>query len=132
MDFAAALGCDGADLKEYEPRPWAQAYPAYLVSNAFYGTSVAVTLAMVVNLEEWGSYCARAATALRARYELPEEAVAFFRFFAQPPPGLTEQAIGVIAVGLDKGEDPTEAMVVTRTLHAYETAFWDSLAEDLP
>jgi thiaminase len=131
-DFAAALGWDEADLKAYEPKPWAQAYPAYLAWNAVYGSSSAVALAVLVNLDEWGSYCARAARALRARYDLPEEAVAFFRFFGQPPSHLAEQAAAVIAAGLDGREDPGEAMRVARTLHAYEAAFWESLLEDLP
>src|SRR5258708_24654919 len=36
-DFAAALGWDERDLEAYEPRPLAQAYPAYLAWCALFG-----------------------------------------------------------------------------------------------
>jgi hypothetical protein len=127
LDFAAALGLDEKALTAYEPMPQAQAYPAYLAWNALNGTSSAVALAMLANLEEWGGYCGRAAAALRDRHGLPEEAVGFFQYFAQPPPGFDEQATAVIEAGLAAGEDPAEAMRAARMLHAYETAFWDSL-----
>lgn len=130
-DFAAALGWTEDDLRGHEPHPFAQAYPAYLASCAMAGASSAVALAMLANLDEWGRYCRRAGDALRARYDLPEPAVGFFRFFAEPPPGFREQAIAVIAAGLAGGEDPAEALRAARMLHAYETAFWDSMAEGL-
>ncbi len=37
-DFAAALGWGERDLRAYEPRPLAQAYPAYLAWSALFGT----------------------------------------------------------------------------------------------
>jgi hypothetical protein len=37
------------------------------------------------------------------RYGLPERAVGFFRFFAEPAPGFTEQATSVVAAGLPDG-----------------------------
>jgi hypothetical protein len=131
LAFAAALGWSEHELTAYEPRPRAQAYPAYLAWNAVYGTSSAVALAMLANLAEWGAYCGRAAEALRTGYALSDEAVGFFRFFAQPPPGFGDQATAVIAAGLAAGEDPREAMRAVHMLHAYETDFWDSLAEGL-
>lgn len=131
LDFASALGWGEGELTAYEPRPQAQAYPAYLAWNAVYGTRSAVALAMFANLAEWGAYCAQAAAALRTGYDLSDEAVGFFRFFAEPPPGFGEQATAVVAAGLAAGEDPREALRAARMLHAYETAFWDSLAEDL-
>jgi hypothetical protein len=131
LDFAAALGWGEDELRTYEPHPQAQAYPAYLAWNAVQGTSSAVALAMLANLAEWGGYCGRAARALRTGYDLGEEAVGFFRFFAEPAPGFDEQATAVIATGLAAGEDPREALLAARTLHAYETAFWVSLADGL-
>lgn len=131
LDFAAALGWSDAELRTYEPRPFAQAYPAFLAQRALSGTVSGVALAMLANLDEWGSYCGRAAAALTGRYRLGEQAVAFFRFFAVPPPGFAEQATAVIAQGLAAGEDPAEALRTARMLHAYETAFWDTLAEGL-
>jgi len=53
-DFAAALGWGERDLRAYEPRPLAQAYPAYLAWSALFGTCSGVALAMLANLEEWG------------------------------------------------------------------------------
>ncbi len=60
-DFAAALGWHHQDLRAYEPRPLAQAYPAYLAWCALFGTGSRVALAMLANLEEWGGYCGRVA-----------------------------------------------------------------------
>ena len=66
-----------------------------------------------------------------ARYDLAEHAVGFFRFFAGAPPGFAEQATSVITAGLATGEDPQEAVRAALALHAYETAFWDALADGL-
>jgi hypothetical protein len=130
-DFAAALGWSERDLRAYEPRPLAQAYPAYLACSALFGTCSGVALAMLANLEEWGGYCGRVAEALLTRYELSEQAVGFFRFFAGPAPGFPEQAASVVAAGLAAGEDPQEAVRAVLALHAYEIAFWDALADGL-
>jgi TENA/THI-4/PQQC family len=130
-EFAAALGMKDEELRGYEPHPLAQAYPAFLAQRAAFGTSSEVALSMLANLEEWGSYCGRAAVALRERYGLTEEAVGFFAFFTETPPGFVEQATAVIAAGLAAGEDPDEALLAARMMHAYETAFWESLAEGL-
>ena len=130
-DFAAALGWGERDLRAYEPRPLAQAYPAYLAWCALFGTCSGVALAMLANLEEWGGYCGRVAEALVTRYDLSERAVGFFRFFATPAPGFTDQATSVVAAGLAGGEDPQEAVRAARALHAYEIAFWDALADGL-
>ena len=73
-DFAAALGWGEGDLRGYEPRPLAQAYPAYLAWSALFGTCSGVALAMLANLEEWGGYCGRVAGALVTRYDLSEQA----------------------------------------------------------
>jgi hypothetical protein len=86
---------------------------------------------LLANLEEWGGYCGRVADALVARYDLSEQAAGFFRFFAAPAPGFTEQATAVIAAGLAAGEDPQDAMRAALALHAYEIAFWDTLAAGL-
>ncbi|GAA2639880.1 hypothetical protein SMC26_42065 [Actinomadura fulvescens] len=131
LDFAAAVGMSEKDLNAYEPKPLAQAYPAYLAQRASFGTASEVALAMLANLEEWGAYCARAAEALRSRYGMDEQAVGFFRFFAEPPPGFAEQATEVVAVGLAAGDPPEEAARAARMLHAYEGYFWNALAEDL-
>jgi hypothetical protein len=130
-DFAGALGWGERELRAYEPRPLAQAYPAYLAWSALFGTCSGVALAMLANLEEWGGYCGRVAEALVTRYDLSERAVGFFRFFATPATGFTEQATSVVAAGLAAGEDPQEAVRAALALHAYEIAFWDALADGL-
>ena len=130
-DFAAALGWGEQELRAYEPRPLAQAYPAYLAWSALFGTCSGVALAMLANLEEWGGYCGRVAEALVTCYDLSERAAGFFRFFTTPPPGFTEQATSVVAAGLAAGEDPQEAVRAALALHAYEIAFWDALADGL-
>lgn len=129
--FAAALNLGEEELAAYEPRPLAQAYPAYLAWSALWGTRSGLALAMLANLEEWGGYCGRTADALIARYGMDEDAVAFFRYFAASPPGFEEQATAVIAQGLAAGDDPRSALRAARTLHAYEGAFWSALAEGL-
>ncbi|MFG2006031.1 hypothetical protein ACGFNU_43465 [Spirillospora sp. NPDC048911] len=131
LDFAGALGISEKDLSAYEPKPLAQAYPAYLAQRAMFGTASEVALAMLANLEEWGAYCARTAEALRSRYGMDEGAVGFFRFFAEPPPGFADHATEVVAVGLASGDSPEEAARAARMLHAYESHFWNALAEDL-
>lgn len=130
-EFAAALGWEEKHLQAYEPRPLAQAYPAFLAQRALFGTCSGVALAMLANLEEWGGYCDRAAEALLSRYDLSERAVGFFRFFATAPPEFSDQAAAVIAAGLATGEDPDEALRTARMLHAYETAFWTELTSGL-
>jgi hypothetical protein len=129
--FADALGWGEKELRAYRPRPLAQAYPAYLAWSALYGTRSGVALAMLANFGEWGGYCARAADALRSRYDFADEDVAFFRFFAELPPGFTEQATAIVAAGLDAGDDPDESLHAARMMHAYEQAFWTALATDL-
>ncbi|TDB79584.1 transcriptional regulator [Actinomadura sp. KC216] len=130
-DFAAALGESDENLRNYEPKPFAQVYPAYLAQRAAFGTASEVALAMLANLEEWGAYCSRIAEALCTRYGFRKADVGFFTFFAESPPGFEEQALDVIASGLASGDDPEEAVRAARLLHAYETAFWDALAEGL-
>lgn len=130
-DFAAALEWRERDLRAYEPRPLAQDYPAYLAWSALFGTCSGIALAMLANLEEWGGYCGRVAEALVTRSGLSERAAGFFRFFAGPAPAFTEQATSVAAAGLAAGEDPQEAVRAALALHAYETAFWDALADGL-
>ncbi len=131
MDFAAALGMGKQELHAYEPRPFAQAYPAYLTQTALFGTRSAIALAMLANVEESGGNYARAADALQSQYGFSNEAVGHFRFFAETPQSLLDQAAATIVAGISEGEDPTEAVRAARMVHAYEAAFWETLAEGL-
>ncbi len=129
--YGDAVGADEAYLQRYEPRPMAQTYPAFVAWSALNGTLSGITLAMIANFGLWGAYCARAADALISRYDLSEDAVAFFRFFSEIPPGFREQATAAVQAGLDAGEDPAMALRMARAMQDYETAFWHSLAKDL-
>jgi TENA/THI-4/PQQC family len=118
--FAAAvgLGCD------YEPLPGCQAYSACVAWLALNGSPADVALAFLANLESWGRSCARMRDALRPRYGAA--AVAFFDFFAEPPAGFADRALGLGASG-----DPVSARRAARLLQAYELSYWDTLADGL-
>ncbi|MDQ3786006.1 MAG: hypothetical protein M3422_02030 [Actinomycetota bacterium] len=130
-DFTSALGMGEAELAAYEPLPLAQAYPAYLTQVALHGSSSAMALALLANVDDSGGTYARVATALRERYGLSEKAVGHFLFFAETPRELLDQAGEVLAAGLANGEDPDEAVRTARIVAGLETAFWDALADGL-
>jgi TENA/THI-4/PQQC family len=126
--YAAWLALDDDWLANYEPDPRAQAYPAFVAWLALNGSAGAVALAFLANLAAWGENCGRVATALRDVYGAGDEAVAFFEFFATPPPGFREDTLAVVQAGLDAGEDPAEMRRAARLLQAYELLFWDAAA----
>jgi thiaminase len=127
-DFAAAVGVGEERLATYEPSPDCQAYPAFVAWMALNGSSTDVALSFLANLAAWGANCGRAAEALSQRYALDDRAVAFFAFFASPPPDFEQRALAVIDAGLRAGDDPARALRATRLLQAYELLFWDGLA----
>ncbi|MEU4779197.1 hypothetical protein [Micromonospora sp. NPDC023633] len=127
--FAAAVGVGEKELRAHEPRPLAQAYPAFIVRTAVFGPRSAIPLALLVNVEESGGFYARMADALQARYGFSDEAVAHFRYFAETPDEVLEQAAGVVSTGLLTGDDPVEALRAARMVHAYEAVFWATMAE---
>jgi thiaminase len=131
LDFAAELGMDERRLREYEPRPLAQAYPAYLAQTALSGTSSDVALALLANAEESGATYARVADALASRHGVGERALGHFRFFADTPRSLLEQAAATLRHGLAAGDDPAAAVRCARTVHALENEFWKCLADGL-
>jgi thiaminase len=125
------LGLSAEQLAGYEPRPGAQAYPAYVAWLALNGSRADVVLAFLANLAAWGENCAKVAAALRESYGAPEEALAFFDFFADPPPNFTPRALAVLDEALAAGDPPVLARRATRLLQAYELSFWDALTEGL-
>jgi hypothetical protein len=129
FDFAAAVGVGEKELRAYEPIPLAQAYPAFLAQTAMFGPRSAVPLALLANVGESGDYYTRAADALVSQYGLTEQEVAHFRYFADTPPELLEQAAAVVADGLAAGDSPVEALRAARMVNAYETAFWAALVD---
>ena len=84
--FATALAMPVGDLEAAEPIPGAFAYSAYITWLALFGSCAEFAAAFLVNLEAWGGNCARMSRALRARYQMRDEDVAFFDLFSSPPP----------------------------------------------
>jgi thiaminase len=128
--YAAWLSIDEDWFENYEPDPRAQAYPAFVAWLALNGSVGAVTLAFLANLAAWGENCGRVAAALRHAYDAGDDAVAFFEFFAAPPPGFRDDTLAVVQAGLDAGEDFSEMRCAARLLQAYELLFWDALADE--
>jgi thiaminase len=130
-DFASAVGMTEKDLHRYEPRPLAQAYPAFLTQTALRGTRSDVALALLANAAESGALYTRVADALIKQYGLDDKAVEHFRFFADTPGELLEQAAQTLRSGLAAGDDPADAVRTAVTVHALEITFWRTLAEDV-
>jgi hypothetical protein len=118
--FAARVGMPGG----YEPLAGCQAYPAYVAWLALNGSPAEVALAFLANLPAWGRSCVRMRDALRPAYG--DDAVAFFDFFTNSPPGFEERALAFVA-----GGEPLRARRAARLLQAYELLFWDTLADAL-
>jgi len=114
---------------EYEPEPGCQAYPAYLAWLSLNGAPADVILALLVNFDAWGGYCATVAKALRGHYGLDDEACGFFDFFATPVPELTAQGLAAVQAALDGGADLRAGRRYARLLSAYEISFWNTLAD---
>jgi thiaminase len=131
LEFAAAMGQDEQDLRAYEPRPLAQSYPAYLAQTALLGTSSGMALALLANVAESGGNYARAADALRSQYGFSEDELGHFRFFADTPQSILDQAAATVMAGIAGGEDPADAVRTARMVNAYEGLFWESLADGL-
>jgi len=130
LDFAKALGVDEDQLRSYEPRPEAQAYPAYAASLALYGSEADIAAALLMNFSIFGENTGRISAALKSSYGLTPQSVAFFDFFASPMPNFECDALAMIAAGLDHGAEPYLAKRAARLLQAYEKLFWDTVAED--
>lgn len=128
LDFAVALGLGEEWLRAYEPWPLAQAYPAFLSQTSCYGTRSDVALALLANVDESGRCSARVADALQSAYGFDDRAVAHFRYFADTPQELLDEATAVLTAGLADGDDPVAAIRTARMVHAYEATFWRTLA----
>jgi hypothetical protein len=139
--FTAAAGMTEAAFAGYRPRPGCQSYPAYLAWLALNADPLDVVLALCVNFAAWGGYCGTVAQALRGRYRFPDEACAFFDFFAEPGTELQDRALAAIEAGLAEGRlmdgqaDGQAAATAgsradgyIRLLQSYEASFWNTLA----
>lgn len=126
-EFATAVGLDADGRGEYEPHPACQAYPSYVARLARDGSPAEIAGAFLVNLEAWGSCCARMHTALGSRYGLAERDRAFFAHFAGPTDELERASLDVIDAGLAAGVPPKAVARAARLLQAYELRFWEGL-----
>ncbi|MEU3956777.1 hypothetical protein AB0F45_31420 [Streptomyces achromogenes] len=129
--FATAVGLTTEDLRTYEPQPLAQAYPAYLARAALSGTASDTALALLANVAQSTGTYTRVADALVARHGIEERALEHFRYFADTPQALLDQATATLADGLAGGDDPVAAVRCAWTVHALEAAFWNCLAHGL-
>lgn len=129
LAFAEALEMSEDDLRAHEPMPGCQAYPAYVAWLAAYGSAADFAAAFLVNLPAWGSSCARMSAALKGKYGLSSEAVAFFDLFAVPAPEFEADSLRVIQDGLDRGVDLRGVARAARLIQAYELMYWDTLYE---
>ncbi|MGH8897644.1 MAG: transcriptional regulator [Egibacteraceae bacterium] len=125
--FAAAVDLSGEARRAYEPLPGCQVYPSYVARLARDGTPAEVAGAFLVNLEAWGSNCARMLAVLQSVYGLTGHACAFFAVFAGPTTELERVSLEVIDAGLAQGADPAAIARAARLLQSYELLFWDSL-----
>lgn len=125
--FATAVGLDGPAREDYEPLPGCQVYPSYVARLARDGIPAQIAGALLVNLDAWGSCCARMRDALPVNYRIPREECAFFAHFAGPVAELERASLAVIDDGLARGADPAAIARAARLLQAYELLFWDSL-----
>jgi thiaminase len=130
--FAGALAMPAGDLKGAEPIPGAFAYSAYVAWLALFGSCAEFAAAFLVNLDAWGSNCARMSQALKARYQMKEGDVGFFTLFSDLPPGFQERALRVIQEGLDRGVGTKKIKRAARMLQGYELLYWDTLYGALP
>lgn len=129
--LAVTCGMDDGAVDDYRPQPGCQAYPAYLAWLALNADPAAATLAILTNFAAWGTYCATIAEALRRHHGFPDEACAFFDFFATPTPELEEQGVVAVQAALDAGRLLDEAREYGRLLQAYELMFWNTLADQI-
>ncbi|MFJ9819090.1 transcriptional regulator [Streptomyces sp. NPDC101151] len=128
--FAVAAGVTEEQSRSHIPRPGGQAYPAYVAWLALNASPADVVLALTANFSAWGGYCAGIAEGLRRHYGFPDEACAFFDFFAEPAPDLDTQATAAVQAALDTGRLNTGlAHTYGSLLQSYEAMFWESLGE---
>ena len=125
-----AFNLNEDDLKKYEPLPGAQAYPAYVVSLALYGSEAEVGAAFLFNFSIFGENTGRMSAALQKQYHLTSKDTAFFDFFASPIPNFECNSLSVIEAGLKHGAEPLLIKRAARLLQAYEKLFWDTVASE--
>jgi pyrroloquinoline quinone (PQQ) biosynthesis protein C len=126
--FAQALGISNEALAGSEPVPSAFAYSTFLAWLAMYGSDAEMAGALSLNFAAWGTNCATMSAALKSRYGLGADAVAFFDLFANFPVD-SDTTVAVIQRGLDRGVPAAAIARAARMLQGYELMYWDGMAE---
>jgi pyrroloquinoline quinone (PQQ) biosynthesis protein C len=126
--FAQALGIRKEALAGSEPIPAAFAYSAFLAWLAIYGSDAEMGSALSLNFAAWGTNCGRMSAALKSRYGLESDGVAFFDLFANLPAD-SDTTVAVIHGGLDRGVPAAAIARAARMLQGYELMYWDGIAE---
>ncbi|MFE6156937.1 hypothetical protein [Streptomyces sp. NPDC057889] len=132
QSFAAAQNLDADSLASFASRPLGLAYPAFISQVALCGSRSDMALALLANVEESGATYARIADALHGQYGFPESALAHFRFFAETPPEILEQAHATLESGIAAGDSVSDALDVALIVHTFEGLFWHDLAAHVP
>jgi len=125
--FTRALGGEAEGQADADVLAGAQAYTHFVAWLAMYGSDAEFAAAFLVNLPAWGKNCGRLAKALRTRYGMDDDAVAFFDLFAGDAPGFAETALAVIQGGLDRGVSTGSIREAAWLLQRYELMYWDTL-----
>lgn len=126
--FAQALGISDEAIQGSEPIPTAFAYSTFFAWLGMYGSDAEMASALSLNFAAWGINCGRMSAALKARYGLKPDAVAFFDLFANLPPA-GDAAAAVIQGGLDRGVPAAAIARAARMLQGYELMYWEAMAE---
>lgn len=129
IDFGKALGMTEEDLRRYQPRALAQAYPSFVTYFTLHGSEAEVAASFLVNFPVFGELTGRMGAALRSQYGFTAQDTAFFDFFGGLPPNFEPDAMAVIESGLAKCADPFEIKRSARLLQAYELFFWDAVSK---
>lgn len=129
LRLGLALGTDADGLRAYEPLAGAQAYKAYMTWLSQYGTEAEAAAAFLVNFPAWGANCRRISRALKEKYGLKSDEVAFFDLFATPAGDFEDKALAIIDKELSRGMERLTIKRAARLLQDYEVLFWDVLWE---
>jgi len=129
LDFAATVGLSETNLIDYEPRPRSQTYPSRVTWIAQNADRASAAASFLVNFGVFGENMARIRDALVNVYGFSYDQVEFFSFFAEDIPGFEDDAIEVIAAGLEEGACPRDVRRSARLLQAYELDFWQAASE---
>lgn len=127
LQHAKSLGIETEEcLGSYACSAKAQGYPSYWARLALANQRAAGAAACAVNFPAWGRMCGKLADALKDKYEMNEESLAFIQFFASPIENLDAMAAKVMD---DANVSYEELLEPVRLLQAYEVLFWDACYE---